>query len=94
MDGSRRSLRPRAVALDALLRELDGLRLTLETDLSLAAAAVDAGADVLARGILAGDQDELHAFQDRTLEQLRRFPVAIPPPGPGRHLVPAHPPSG
>jgi len=94
MDGSRRSLRPRAVSLDALLRELDGLRLTLETDLSLAAAAVDAGADVLARGILAGDQDELHAFQDRTLEQLRQLPATVPAPRVARRLVPAHPPAG
>jgi hypothetical protein len=35
---------PRVGALDALLREVDSLRLTLETDLSLAASAVEARA--------------------------------------------------
>jgi len=45
---------PRVVGLDALLRELDGLRRTLETDMSLAASAVDAQAMTLARDIIAG----------------------------------------
>ena len=39
---------PRVADLSALLGEIDSLRTTLQADLSLAAAALDAGADQLA----------------------------------------------
>lgn len=61
---------PRVGALDALLREVDGLRLTLETDLSLAAAAVEAGAPGIAADIIDGDRDGLQAFESRALGHL------------------------
>ncbi len=61
---------PRVGALDALLREVDGLRLTLETGLSLAASAVDAGSPGLALDILEDDRSSLAAFQDRALGHL------------------------
>jgi hypothetical protein len=61
---------PRVGALDALLREIDGLRLTLETDLSLAASAVDAGAPQVAIDIIDSDRDGLRAFSSRALDHL------------------------
>lgn len=61
---------PRVEALDALLREVDDLRLTLETDLSLAASAVEAGEHGVAADILGTDRVVLHAFEERALEHL------------------------
>lgn len=61
---------PRVAALDALLREVDGLRLSLETDLSLAASAVEVGAVQVAGDILEADRRELLCFQTRTLGHL------------------------
>ena len=61
---------PRVGALDALLREVDGLRLTLETDLTLAAAAVEAGAPESAVDIIDSDRDSLHTFESRALGHL------------------------
>lgn len=61
---------PRVGALDALLRELDGLRLSLETDLALAASAVEAGAPDVASDIIDSDIGELRAFEDRALGHL------------------------
>lgn len=74
---------PRVLALDAVLRGLAELRLTLETDLSLAAAAVEVAAPALAREIIAGDQDELRAFRGRALEQLSGLAGAVPGQVPG-----------
>jgi hypothetical protein len=54
-------------ALDALLREVDDLRLTLETDLSLAASAMEAGEPGVAADIIDADRASLHAFEDRAL---------------------------
>jgi hypothetical protein len=67
--------------LDALLREVDDLRLTLETDLTLAASAVESGEPGLAADILGADRVALHAFEDRALEHLAELDV------PRRHRV-------
>jgi len=75
---------PRVIGLDALLRELDGLRRTLETDLSLAASAVDAQAMTLARDIIAGGQAELRVFEDRALGYLSTLPGTAPSPATSR----------
>jgi hypothetical protein len=61
---------PRVGALDALLREVDGLRLTLEADLSLAASAVEAGAPDIAADILESDREGLREFESRALDHL------------------------
>ena len=61
---------PRVEALDALLRQVDDLRLTLSTDLSLAASAVEAGSPEIAAEILGADQDALHRFEIRALDHL------------------------
>lgn len=61
---------PRIGALDALLREVDGLRLALETDLSLAASAVEAGAPEVARDIIDSEIQGLRAFERRSLGHL------------------------
>jgi hypothetical protein len=58
---------PRVGALDALLREIDGLRLTLETDLTLAAAAVEHGAPQVAADIIDSERDGLRGFEKRAL---------------------------
>lgn len=64
---------PRVAALDALLREVDGLRLTLETDLTLAAAAVESGAPGLAGELVDGDLRHLQQFQARALGHLEEL---------------------
>lgn len=64
---------PRVGALDALLHELDGLRLTLETDLTLAAAAVESGQPAMAVDIIDSDRDGLRAFEGRALGHLERL---------------------
>ena len=69
---------PRVGALDALLREVDGLRLTLETDLSLAASAVEAGSPGLAMDILESDRTGLARFEDRALGHLASLSAAHP----------------
>jgi hypothetical protein len=61
---------PRVGALDALLREVDGLRLTLETDLTLAASAVESGATQIAVEILDSDINGLAVFERRALGHL------------------------
>ena len=61
---------PRVGELDALLRDVDSLRLTLETDLSLVAAAVAAGRTDTANEILDGDRDSLAAFETSALGHL------------------------
>ncbi len=61
----------RRAALDALLGELGALRLTLGTDLSLAAGAVEEGADGLAGALVQGDRADLAAFEQRALRHLR-----------------------
>ena len=61
---------PRVPELSALLGEIDALRLTLQTDLSLAAAALEAGADDLAGELVDGDLAALHAFTGRATRHL------------------------
>ena len=78
---------PRVGALDALLREVDGLRLTLETDLTLAAAAVEGGRPQLAGDILDSDREGLRAFEDRALGHL----AELARPARRRLRVPAAP---
>ncbi|MCW2779504.1 MAG: hypothetical protein JWN17_3229, partial [Frankiales bacterium] len=68
---------PRVAALDALLREIDGIRSSLETDLTLAAGAVEAGAPGLAASLLSGDRSDLAAFQDRALGHLAALEAAV-----------------
>lgn len=61
---------PRVPELDALLREVDALRLTLETDLTLAAAAVEAGEPGLARDVIDADRDAVANFEAHALGRL------------------------
>lgn len=67
---------PRVGALDALLREVDDLRLTLETDLTLVAAAVEAGGASTAAEIIDGDLSALHAFEQSALGHLAELSTA------------------
>ena len=83
---------PRVGALDALLREVDGLRLTLETDLSLAASAVEAGAPEIAADIIESDRTGLQAFELRALDHLASLSEDEPAARRRRRLrVPAAP---
>jgi hypothetical protein len=68
--GPRRAA-PRSAELDALLRDLDQLRRTLETDLSVAAAAVEAGSVDVAVDVLEHDQQALGVFSGRAGQHLR-----------------------
>ena len=69
---------PRVEALEALLREVDGLRLTLETDLTLAAAAVESGIPSMAADILDSDRDSLRRFEERALGHLAELDTPAP----------------
>lgn len=72
---------PRVGGLDALLREVDDLRLTLETDLTLAAAAVEAGGTGTAIEIIARDIASLHEFEDSALHHLAGLEQPAAPRG-------------
>lgn len=61
---------PRVAELHALLSDIDALRLTLQTDLTLAAAALEAGADGLATELVDGDLAEVRAFSARADDHL------------------------
>ncbi len=78
---------PRVGALDALLREVDSLRLTLETDLTLAAAAVESGAPGVAVDIIDSDRDGLRFFEKRALGHV----ADLAQPAKRRIRVPAAP---
>lgn len=67
---------PRVASLDALLREVDGLRLTLETDLSLAAAAVESGHLRIAADIIDSDREGVLRFERAALRHLHDLEVA------------------
>jgi hypothetical protein len=71
---------PRVGALDALLREVDSLRLSLETDLTLAASAVEGGHPQLALDIIDGERTGLHSFENRALGHLRELAEEQPAP--------------
>jgi hypothetical protein len=79
---------PRVAELDALLRDLDDLRLTLSTDLTLAAAALDADAPDVASTVIDSDRASLLAFEQRALRHLERLSAAaaVPPPAPTQPL--------
>lgn len=79
---------PRVADLSALLGDIDALRLTLQTDLTLAAAALEGGAPDLAAELVDGDLTEVRAFAARAAGHLARLdqpvlpadeiPVAVP----------------
>jgi hypothetical protein len=64
---------PRIAELDALLREVEGLRSSLRRDLGLAATAAEAGEDDLAGWLLLGEDGEIRSFQERALGHLARL---------------------
>lgn len=72
---------PRVAALDALLREVDGLRLTLETDLELVAAAVEAGSPQTAAALIDGDLERLSEFEASSLGHLADLSTVPTRPG-------------
>lgn len=84
---------PRVGALDALLRDLDGLRLSLETDLDAVADAVAAGAPRQAGELIDGDRAALAAFEQRALGHLAELAAAPAAPRRRRRrgLLPAAP---
>ncbi|MDT7549132.1 MAG: hypothetical protein QOE84_1526 [Actinomycetota bacterium] len=93
---------PRVAELDALLREVDGLRSTLRRDLTLAATAVEAGDNELAGWLLLGDGGEVRSFEDRALAHLSAMdnapvdePAAnvapVPAPRRAARMMPAAP---
>lgn len=67
---------PRVADLSALLGDIDALRLTLQTDLTLAAAALEAGAPELADELVGGDVAEVRAFGESALERLAALETA------------------
>lgn len=73
---------PRVPELSALLGEIDALRLTLQTDLSLAAAALEAGADELAGELVDSDLAEVRAFAGRAARHLQDLDAGVPAAAP------------
>ena len=61
---------PRVADLSALLGDIDALRMTLQTDLTLAAAALEADATDLAGELVDGDLREVRAFGVRSAARL------------------------
>lgn len=87
---------PRVADLDALLRDLDALRLSVSTDLSLAAAALDAGSPEVAASVIDSDRATLLAFEQRALRHLERLTAqadaaAAEPGEPAPAVVPVVP---
>jgi hypothetical protein len=88
---------PRVAELSALLGDIDALRLTLQTDLTLAAAALEAGATGLAGELVGGDLTEVRAFGERAagrlsaLESARDDAVPAAAPLPRRRILSAAP---
>jgi hypothetical protein len=64
---------PRVPELHSLLADIDTLRLTLQTDLTLAAAALEVGADELAAELVEGDLTCLQEFAGRADGHLGRL---------------------
>ena len=64
------NVEPRIADLSFLLADIDQLRTILSTDLSLAAAALEAGAADVATQLVAGDLHELGSFEARALSHL------------------------
>lgn len=71
---------PRVADLSALLADIDALRTTLSTDLTLAAAALEAGADDLAGALVDGDLSAVRSFEARAMAHLSALdsPAAAP----------------
>ncbi|MDX6199562.1 MAG: hypothetical protein QOJ79_2713 [Actinomycetota bacterium] len=90
---------PRIAELDALLREVDNLRSTMRRDLTLAATAVEAGADDLAGWLLLSQDGEVRAFEQRALAHVGALeaadepavPVLVPAPRRAARMLPAAP---
>lgn len=77
---------PRVAELSALLGEIGLLRTTLQADLSLAAAALEAGAGSLAGELVDGDIGAVRDFELRALARLRAMDDGEPAGRhPGRH---------
>jgi plasmid stabilization system protein ParE len=66
---------PRVPELQSLLADIDTLRLTLQTDLTLAAAALEVGADELAAELVEGDLTCLQEFAGRADGHLDRLEI-------------------
>lgn len=85
---------PRVADLDALLRDVDGLRTSMRRDLGLAATAAAAGERDMAAWLVTQD-DELHAFESRALSRLEALSSesadAVMSPAPSRRLLAAAP---
>ena len=77
----------RSPELQALLRDLDDLRLSLATDLSLAAAALEAGSPDIAGAVVDSDRAQLADFERRALQHLAE--AAAPSPVDVPAVVPA-----
>lgn len=71
---------PQLDQLDQFRADLGRLRLTLQSDLSAAAAAVEADQHEIAREIVAADRYELVEFTTRRLQDLDRATPALPAP--------------
>ena len=93
---------PRIAELHALLRDVDGLRTSLRRDLTLAATAVEAGADDFDNWLLLGDDGQVRTFEERALEHLQQLEAqevadelppstAVPAPRRRRRMLPAAP---
>lgn len=92
---------PRVADLSALLGDIDALRLTLQTDLTLAAAALEADASDLAGELVDSDLHEVRAFGVRSAARLAALhagtgsPVDVEPveaaPIPRRRVMSAAP---
>jgi hypothetical protein len=81
----------RAPELEALLRDVDTLRLGLETDLTLAASAVEAGEPGIAADILGADRDALARFEASALDHLGALAAEEPADADRRRSwLPAH----
>jgi hypothetical protein len=63
--------------LDALLRDVSTLRLTLDSDLTVAAAAAEADRLDVAAEIVDFDRAELAAFAERAIERLREADAEV-----------------
>lgn len=71
---------PRVADLSALIADIDALRLTLQTDLTLAAAALEAGAEGLAGELVDSDLGEVRAFGARAADRLTHLETGADEP--------------